>query len=239
MNNFEKDSFVKESLICNSLKELTINLQIHKSNSRNILIIYPGASGSIDGYNNKYKKIAQLIKSKNIATVIQMDNNYYFSSSLTYGDLMIDKIAQVIEYVDNNSKKLTGYNQVNFYLAGVSASAGAMATISGGFPQIKKMLFIAPALSVGIENIKRGLQHYEGELYLTAGENDEIKAFNSAKTYHDISERALKKELVIIPECDHQFRGERNGKIMANAFLWAFSEKSNFPSHRGGITLYE
>jgi len=82
------------------------------------------------------------------------------------------------------------------------------------------------------------LKCYEGEVYLTAGEKDEIKAFDIARFYHGACKMASRKEIEIIPECDHQFRGERNGRILANAYLWAFSEKSNFPSPNGGIVLY-
>lgn len=239
MNDFNEDDFLVENIIFDALKDLKITLQIHKANSQAVLIIYPGADGSIDGYNKKYRRLAQLIRSKNIATVIQLDNKYYPSDNSTYSDLMIDKIAQIIQYVDDNSKKITGHNEIDFYLAGISAGAGAIATVLGEFPRIKKALFIAPAENVGLENIAKGLEHYEGELYLTAGEDDEIETFKSAKTYYDLCQKTSRKELVLIPECNHRFTGEKNGRIMANAFLWAFSEKSNFPNPESGIFLYK
>ena len=239
MNNFSENDFLIKNITFNELEDQKITLQIHKADSKAVLIIYPGADGSIDGYNKKYRRLAQLIKSKNIATVIQLDNKHCCSKNSTYGDLMIDKIAQIIQYVDDNSKKIAGHDEVDFYLAGVSAGAGAIATVLGEFPKIKKALFIAPAESVGLENITKGLEHYEGELYLTAGEDDEIETFKSAKIYHDLCQKTSKKELVLIPECNHRFTGEKNGKIMANAFLWAFSEKSNFPNPEGGIFLYK
>jgi len=239
MNDFSENDFIIENIIFDALEDLEITLQIHKADSKAVLIIYPGADGSIDGYNKKYRRLAQLIKSKNIATVIQLDNKYCFSGNSTYSDLMIDKIAQIIQYIDDNSKKITGHDEIDFYLAGVSAGAGAIATVLGEFPKIKKALFIAPAESVGLENIAKGLEHYEGELYLTAGENDEIETFNSAKTYYNLCKKTSRKELEIIPNCNHRFTGEKNGRIMANAFLWAFSEKSNFPNPEGGIFLYK
>ena len=55
----------------------------------------------------------------------------------------------------------------------------------------------------------------------------------------DTCQLAARKELEIIPECDHHFTGKRNGQIMANSYLWAFADEGNFPSHEDGIVLYE
>jgi hypothetical protein len=216
-----------------------VHLHIHKANSKAVLIMYPGADGSVDGYNKKYQKIANLIQSKNIATVIRLDNKYCCAVNLPYCELMINKLAQVIEYVFDNAEKIAGHKEIEIYLSGASAGAGAIATILDEFPMIKKVLFIAPAPSVGLENIKRGLKSYRGELYLTAGEDDEINAVDTAQLCYDTCELALKKELEIIPQCNHQFTGKRNGQIMANSYLWAFAEEGNFPSHIDGIVLYE
>ena len=239
MEDFDHDIFYTKDVNFDGLKDLEVTLQIHKADSKAVLIMYPGADGSIDGYNKKYRKLAHLVKSQNIATVVRLDNKYCCLDGSPYCELMIDKIAKVIEYVNNNAEKITGHSEVDIYLAGVSAGAGAIATVVGEFPEIKKVLFIAPAESVGKENITRGLKNYTGELYLVAGENDEIRTFDSARIYYEACKNSSKKELVIIPECDHHFTGEKNGRIMANAFLWAFSGEGNFPSHEGGVILYD
>jgi hypothetical protein len=216
-----------------------VHLHIHRANSSAVLIMYPGADGNIDGYNQKYLKIANLIQSKNIATVVRLDNKYLCLPQLPYCEAMINKLAYAIEYIHDNAERISGRKEIDIYLAGVSAGASAVATILQEFPHVKKVLFIAPASSVGWENIKRGLRGYTGEVYLTAGQNDEIEAFDIARVYHDTCEVAIKKEIEIIPECDHQFRGKENGQILSNAYLWAFSEENNFPSSDGGIVLYE
>lgn len=221
-----------------NLDGLEIDLHIHRADSNAVLIMYPGADGDIDGYNQKYRKIANLIQSKRIATVIRLDNKYCYMERLPYCESMINKLAYVIEHILKNAERITGQEKIELYLAGVSAGASAIATILHEFSSVKKVLFIAPAESAGLENISRGLKRYEGEVYLTAGEKDEIKAFDIARFYHSACKMAVKKEIEIIPECDHQFRGERNGRILANAYLWAFSEKSDFPSPNGGIVLY-
>ena len=236
---FNKDNFVTKTIELEGIEDGKTHLHIHRTKSRAVLVMYPGADGSVDGYNNKYRKIANLIQSKNIASVVRLDNKYCYSGDLPYVELMVNRIAQVIEYIYNNSEEILGRKEIELYLSGVSAGASAVATILGEFPNIKKVLFIAPAQNAGMENIIRGLSSYKGELYLTAGEDDEIKSADTASLYYHACNNALKKELVVIPNCDHQFTSKKNGMILANAFLWAFSGKGNFPSHRGGMVLYD
>lgn len=232
----EKNTICSEKL---NLDDLEIELRIHRAESNVVLIMYPGADGDIDGYNQKYQKIADLIQSKEIATVIRLDNKYCCMMHFPYCELMINKLAYVIEHVYENAERIAGRKDIELCLAGVSAGASAIATILYEFPGIKRVLFVSPAESAGWENIARGLRNYTGEVYLAAGEKDEIKAFDIARRYHGACEKAVTRKIEIIPDCNHQFRGEKNGRIFANAYLWAFSEKSNFPSPDGGIVLYE
>jgi len=216
-----------------------IGLHIHRADSDAVLIMYPGADGNVDGYNRKYLKIADLIRSRNIATVVRLDNGYCTVARLPYQEAMIVKLAHVIEHLHENAERMVGCKEISIYLAGVSAGASALAAVLADFPQVKKVLLVAPADSAGWENMERGLRSYAGEVYLTAGDADEIRAFDTARLCHEACQSAAKKEIHIIPGCDHQFRGERNGKILANAYLWAFSEGSDFPNPDGGIVLYK
>jgi hypothetical protein len=216
---------------------LEFEIRVHRANSNRIIIMYPGADGSIDGYNNKYRKIASMIQSRNIANVIRLDNQYCIDG-LPYVEMMISKIAHMIDHVYNNSFELVGIKRPEICLSGISAGAGAIAVVLEEFPFIKKVLFISPAESVGREIIVRGLKKYQGELYLTAGDNDEIGADKIAAYFHDSCATANHKEFHLISKCDHQFTGKKNGQILSNAFLWAFANSGNFPSHRGGLPLY-
>ncbi len=216
-----------------------IDLHIHRADSDAVLIMYPGADGDIDGYNGKYRKIAELIRSRNIATVVRMDNRYCPVARLPYQESMIVRLAHVIEHIYDNAERIALRKEVGLYLAGVSAGASSVAAVLDDFPLVKKVLLVAPADSAGRENMERGLRNYRGELFLAAGEDDEIGALDTARFCHDISGFAMRKEIGIIPECGHQFRGEKNGRILANAYLWAFAGEGNFPSHEGGIALYE
>lgn len=66
------------------------------------------------------------------------------------------------------------------------------------------------------------------------------KAKAEFTTEHDSgASDARKKALVVIPDCDHQFQGLVNGKIMSKAPFWAFADDESFPSPEGGTILYE
>jgi hypothetical protein len=41
-----------------------------------------------------------------------------------------------------------------------------------------------------------------------------------------------------VPDCDHHFTGEVNGRILGKAYLWAFAGDDTFPSPDGGVLLY-
>lgn len=240
-NFFKKDNddyiaekFEKENIV---IGQVNINMHIHRADSDKVLIIYPGAEGTIDGYNQKYLKIANWLSSQNVATVIRLDNEYCLDF-LPYVEMMILKLSSAIEHIVNNSERIAGRKKIDLCLAGVSAGAGAIATVFSDFPEIKKALLIAPYDSVGLDNIERGLKNYRGELYLIAGEQDQINAHELAKRFYETSCYANKR-IEIISNCDHQFTGEKNGKIFSNSFLWAFADQTEYPNPKKGITLYQ
>jgi alpha-beta hydrolase superfamily lysophospholipase len=232
--NYLSENFEIEKI---NFDNVEIELNIHRSDTHKILINYPGADGSIDGYNYKYRKIANWLSGNGIANVIRLDNKYCIDK-LPYVEMIIAKLAFVIEQILNYPIKYSGRDKIELYLAGVSAGAGAVATLLSEFPEIKKALLIAPHDSVGLENILRGVKNYTGEIFLLAGENDEIGTHEKANLLFEQSAKA-RKQISLIPKCDHQFTGHKNGKIFSSAFLWAFSDPSKLPGRRNGIMLYK
>ena len=231
----QDNTFITRSV---RLDDIDFEMCIHRANTNRVLIMYPGADGSIDGYNSKYEKIANLLQSNNIAFVVRIDNRYC-CGKLPYVEMMIVKLAFIIENIYENAKEYFGHDNIELCLAGVSAGAGAIATILDEFRDIKKVLLIAPADGVGIDNMRRGLKNYSGELYLIAGQEDEIEAGEVAQYLFENSEAAAKRLIKIIPNCDHYFSGKKNGQNLANSFIWAFGESDEFLRDKDGIVLYE
>lgn len=84
------------------------------------------------------------------------------------------------------------------------------------------------------------LRFFKGEVYIMVGENDDVVTPEAGPLFYELAESASHRELFMIPNCDHQFRGTENGKIMSQAPFYAFTtgQKPRFPDPHGGIVLY-
>ena len=107
------------------------------------------------------------------------------------------------------------------------------------YPEIEKILLYAPSFGAGREEISKGLKQYKKDLYVVIGGNDYVVGVENGQTFKDLAESSRLRRLEIIPNCDHQFKGKTNGKILSKAPFWAFNNDNTFPSPEGGIELYE
>lgn len=217
--------------------ELSIPLAIHVNlESGCITINYPGAMGDIDGYNSEYQTLANFIQEK-VGAVIRLGNHYF--SGFSYSKSIQDNLRAVINYAIENSKDICGAKTPVIYLMGLSAGASAIAAVAHEFSQVRKILLISPSCDAGKDDITKGLAEFTGEVYIVAGENDDVVGPKTAPKISKLVKRASVHKLVIIPNCDHEFRGLENGMIMSKTPLWAFLGDQEFPSSNGGIELYK
>lgn len=217
-------------------QSLELEVAIHPYSNGVIVVNYPGITGDIDGYNNKYGQLADFVQEKGIGAVVRMANKFF--DQLPYPKVMIDNFKYVIDYCLAYGKQLSGRQNPTLYLMGFSAGASTIAAVAGYYPAVKKILLIAPSGDVDRSTVKSGLGKFRGEVYVTVGANDEIVGSKAGKIFYDLATAAKVRKLVIVPNCDHQFRGERNGRIMSKAPLWAFAGDITFPSPKGGKKLY-
>ena len=88
--------------------EVNIEVSTIEGQSDIILLIVPGIDGSVDGYKNKYKTIAENINSRFGATVIRMSNpsTYDLSTKTLYimghslGAYMTSIVSLIFDYID-------------------------------------------------------------------------------------------------------------------------------------------
>ena len=152
--------------------------------------------------------------------------------------ILAEFLSSVLTYVLDNAESISGSGSPDIYLAGYSAGASVSAAIAYDFPQVTKMLLIAPSADIGTESLQRGLSRFNGELYITLGEKDHIVTPEMATTLSEWATKARVKKLVTVPNCDHHFTGKMNGRILSKAYLWAFKGDETYPSPEGGIELY-
>jgi hypothetical protein len=71
------------------------------------------------------------------------------------------------------------------------------------------------------------------------GSRDELVGPEAAKTFSALATSAAVNRTYIVPNCDHQFKGEANGYIMSDLPRWAFCAKGEgAPDGKQGIKLY-
>ena len=221
-------------------QETTIEFEIniHDLPQSNVIVINdPGYQGDIDGYRGKYRTLADLIRRKGIGAVIRMDNRYRYG--FAYEKSAVCDLRTVIDYALSNARNICSTDQPDLYLMGFSAGAGAIAIVAPDYPQIKKLLLLAPAVDAGKNAIEQAFGKFRGEVYIAVGEYDECVGKEAGDYFLGLATGATNKKLVIVPNCDHQFQGRINGKIMSKAPLWAFAGDDTFPSPDGGIELYD
>jgi predicted esterase len=209
----------------NKWTEIGISLAISSCEAGAILINSHGLGGTKDGADNRYKKIATLIQKSEIATVIRYHSSLFpFAfQDVEMESLLIGNLRAVIGYSLQNAQLLCGSSEPKLYLAGYSAGASTSAAIASEFPHISKMLLIAPSGDISESAINRGLSNYRGELYIILGDKDYVINPKTAQSLADQASKAKHKKVVLIPDCNHQFSGEKNEKRFREAYLWAFS----------------
>lgn len=215
--------------------DFELDVTIHPFNNGKIIINVPGADGSIDGYNDKYIKIADYLIENKIGAVVRIPN----ISSFGFGwDI---NLRETLSYVLNHAKEICGSNKPEIYLMGTSAGAGAIAMTAWEYPEVTKILLTEPAIVFSGEHGAKGIKQYKGEVVIVVGKGDYALGKQIGDKFFDYFINAKHKEIFEIPNCDHSFKGEINGRILSEAPIYAFKEgnKIKFPDPNGGIKLYD
>ncbi len=219
----------------NRRQKFQLELAIHPLTIGKIIINYPGSEGSLDGYNNKYKTLAEYIVDQKLASVVRLPNPH------TYGFGWDMNLREVLSYVLKNSEAICGTKSPELYLMGTSAGAGVIASLAWEYPEIKKILLLEPAPIPDDEVTKEALGKYTGEIYIVVGSGGEALGEIVGRKFLDSAIKASRRVIFVIPNCDHQFKGEKNGRILSQAPFYAFLDdpKPLFPEGNGGVKLYE
>ncbi len=228
---FEKGKYLGEK------HDLGVEFAIHSNKSGRIIINCPGIGGTRDGYNNKYKNLASHMQKNNLGAVIRLSGGGF------HGFRVDTMLRAGLEYALNNSKKICGVSDPEILLSGYSMGASAVAADAWLYKQVSRILLLAPAGNMPEKLLKQGLNNFTGEAYIVQGENDAMVGPDAGKKFQGELVNASSVELFMIPNCDHQFRTEKNGRIMSEAPYYAFArnrfERPKFPDPRGGIKLYD
>jgi hypothetical protein len=74
----------------------------------------------------------------------------------------------------------------------------------------------------GQEAVTQRLGQYAGECHIVIGGKDELVGVETGNLFASLATAATIVRSVVIPDYDHQLRGETNGRIMSAVPLWTF-----------------
>ena len=215
--------------------------------SGKLMIQAPGAGEAKEGAWNRYARLGEHLQARNIATVVSFNPPWpdaqgkYPDEPYSYRDaswnrMYVEGMAHLVEHCLANAESLSGTKAPGVYLAGFSAGGSVTVAVAPLFTPVRKILLVSAYDSVGWFFL-HGLRHYTGEVYVAYAEGD-MPAVALAMTLRSFARRASGVHAREIPNCDHGFSGETNGKIFGKAYLWAFAGDGSFPSPEGGVHLY-
>ncbi len=163
----------------------------HTGNPSNIFLIIPGVDGSLDGFDNKYLKIASLVNQEAGHTVYQMDNPYI--SRLHWES----NVRQMLDYIFMEHPDVESIN-----IMAHSAGAWVIGKVAHEYPEIKRVLMVNPATNIDIDAFKSNIDmNKHTKFVFMIGSQDP-----SHEHLYRFTNRNSK--IVIIDGADHNFSGE-------------------------------
>ena len=135
----------------------------HTENSNTALIIFTGIGGSVDGYNDKYVKIANnIIKKYNTSVfVIAVESWNAFDSILIETKNLVDMYY--------NELKIKDYS---VSLMGTSAGATIILSQNFNWKNVKKVLAINPVIQFNYGKLIDGIKKSTAKLTVIMGDKD-------------------------------------------------------------------
>jgi len=216
--------------------------------SGKLMIQAPGAGEAKEGAWNRYVRLGEFLQARNIATLVSFNPPWpdaqgkYPDEPYSYRDaswnrINVEGMAHLVEHCLANAEPLCGPKAPEVFLAGFSAGGSVAVAVAPLFAQVRKILLVSAYDSVGWFFL-HGLRHYAGEVYVAYAEGD-FPAVALAMTIQSLARKASAVHARGVPNCDHGFSGETNGKVLGKAYLWAFAGDGSFPSPEGGVHLYD
>lgn len=146
--------------------DCSLDVAVTPAETNLVLLIIPGVDGSVDGYEEKYKRIAESVHNNHGVAVVRTSNpfisSYHWESN----------IRRILEFIQNNKTNITGSEQIEVRIMAHSAGASIVAQIAHEYPNIKRLLLINPATKLGYEKINEGLEKFNGNINILMGSAD-------------------------------------------------------------------
>lgn len=194
--------------------DCSLDIAIHPADSKVVLLTVPGVDGSVDGFENKYMKIAKSFQAKHGTAIVRIANpfitSYHWESN----------IRRALDYIMKNAEEVTGHKDIEIRIMAHSAGAATVAQIAWEYPEITRILLINSATKLGIDKIKYGLSEFSGSR-ITVVFGSEDSSVNDVNEL-SIACKADRLRTVILNGVDHHFSGDAIEKFIQAPHLYLF-----------------
>lgn len=176
--------------------DCSLDFAIHPADSDTILLTIPGVDGSLDGYDNKYVRMANKAQVESGVTVVRIENPFITSFHWESNP------RRILEYIRSNTATITrSQNQPRIKVVAHSAGASVIAKIAHEYDTITDLLLVNPAEALDADAIRVGLEKTQANVTVMFGSNDPSVRFAEG----------LKRDghrVVILDGVDHHFSGD-------------------------------
>ena len=178
--------------------------------NNDVLVIIVGYNGSVNGYENKYFKIAKRANEIYGSTVFIVDNNERnWYSPKNY-------FKAIMHYVKEN----TINSNIKIKLFGISAGATLALYYAWEYTEINNLLLVNPPLiKENIELTINGMKLFTGNSTLVIGQND--PSYEFGKLFYDDRSLNIFNNVILFDNADHNFKGLLN-EFINLPFLYLF-----------------
>lgn len=176
--------------------DCSLDVAVHPAQSDTVLLIIPGVDGSVNGYEDKYIRIADQVQDKHGVAVVRIANP--FISSFHWES----NPRRILDYIKRNASAITGSSKVpQIKVMAHSAGASIIARIVHEYPEIQEILLINPAQKLNSEAARSGLKKANVKVTAVFGSKDPSISFADDLTTdgHTVH---------VVEGSDHYFSGE-------------------------------
>lgn len=176
--------------------DCSLDVAVHPAKSSTILLTVPGVDGSLDGYENKYLRIAEAAQRAHGVAVVRMSNpfvsSYFWESNL----------RRILDYIQDNLEAIAGsMERPSIKVMAHSAGASILAQVAYKYDTITDLLLVNPAEALGGDSIRDGLRKTTANITVVYGEED--PSVTLSKTLQGDGHA-----VVILEGIDHNFSGK-------------------------------
>lgn len=175
--------------------DCSLDVAVHPAESDTVLLIIPGVDGSVNGYEDKYIRIAEQIQDRHGVAVVRIANP--FISSFHWES----NPRRILDYIATNASTITGNSGApRIKVMAHSAGASIIARIAHEYDNITDILLVNPAKKLGGDAIQHGLKKTNARVTVIFGEKDPSVSFSEAL-------QGDGHPVMVLEGIDHNFSG--------------------------------